>query len=247
VNATPGKLIVTLAVAAAALAGLTAAVGASAAAGKGHTLFRYSGHLVAAPGAGATQVSVSIETGNKRALRSLIGHSQVQNFSVGSNTEFLRWTNGVPQVVSIGDLQAGDWVTVNVRAAARATLDEIDSTPAGIVGDRGPSPSFANQPLFQFNGTFAGASSAGAIDVHVTGGSRIALRALLGHSADQTFAYGDETIFLLWTGKVPTVISAAQLKEGDRIVVKIRAPRGTTLDQLEHMSAARVAEHERLS
>jgi len=102
-------------------------------------------------------------------------------------------------------------------------------------------------PLYQFNGTFSGSSSAGKIDVHVNGGSRLALRALLGHSADQTFSYGDETIFLLWTGKVPTVTSADQLKEGDRIVVKIRAPRHTTLDQLEQMAAARVAEHERPS
>jgi len=243
VNASPRRTIATLAVAAAALAGLTAAVTASAAPAKGHTLFRYSGRVVSDPA--STEISVSVETGNKRALRSLLGHSQTQNFAVGPQTEFLRWTNGIPHVVTVDDVQAGDWVNVNVRAAARADLDEIESTPAGIIGDRGATPEFAHQPLYQFNGTFSGASSAGKIDVHVNGGSRIALRALLGHSADQTFSYGDETIFLLWTGKVPTVTSADQLKEGDRIVVKIRAPRGTSLDQLEQMPAARVAEHER--
>jgi hypothetical protein len=245
VIASPRKLVVTLAVAAAALAGLTAAAGASAAAGKGHTLFRYSGQLVATPGGSATEVSVSVETGNKRALRSLLGHSQVQNFAVDSSTEFLQWSNGVPQVVSVDQLKAGDWVNVNVRSQANASLDDIEATAAGIVGDRGTTPDFANLPLFQFNGTYAGSSSAGTINVHVTGGSRNALRAMIGQSADQTFTIGDGTIYLLWTGKVPTVIDASQLKTGDRVVVKIRASRGTTLDQLEHTTVARVAEHER--
>ena len=41
----------------------------------------------------------------------------------------------------------------------------------------------------------------------------------------ETFSTGDGTIFLLWQGKVPTVIDASKLVVGDRIVVRIRAAR----------------------
>ena len=44
----------------------------------------------------------------------------------------------------------------------------------------------------------------------MTGGNWRALKSLLGvASLDQTFTYGDGTIFLLWQGKVPTVIDAS--------------------------------------
>src|SRR6476646_10144899 len=111
------KIAAFLAVALVALFAMTAVSAASTA--KGHKqLFRYSGRLVAAPASDATSIAVSVETGNKRALHSLLGHSQVQNFSVGAKTEYLQWTKGIPHVVALGDLHANDWVTVNVRAAA---------------------------------------------------------------------------------------------------------------------------------
>ena len=122
---------------------------------KGRTLFRYSGRLVADPASDANSISVSVETGNKRALRSLLGAARTQAFAVGSHTEFLRWSNGVPHVVSIDDLQQGDWVTVNVRAPRGADLAEIEATPAGIVADRGATPSFAKLPLWLFRGTLS--------------------------------------------------------------------------------------------
>ena len=48
---------------------------------------------------------------------------------------------------------------------------------------------------------------------------------MLGQPLDQSFAYDDGTIFLLWQGGVPTVIDPSQLKAGDKITVRIRAPR----------------------
>ena len=65
----------------------------------------------------------------------------------------------------------------------------------------------------------------------VTGGDRRALKLLIGQSGDQTFTVGGETIFLLWQGKVPTVIDASKLVVGDKIVVRIRAAKGSTLAQ----------------
>ena len=70
------------------------------------------------------------------------------------------------------------------------------------------------------------------------------MRLLIGQSADQSFTFGDQTIFLLWQGKVPTVIDAAQLKVGDRIVVRIRADRGSTLAQVEATAAVHIGDRE---
>ena len=79
----------------------------------------------------------------------------------------------------------------------------------------------------------------------VKGGNRLALRKLLGQSSStQTFTYDSNTIFLLWQGKVPTVIGAADLKAGDRITVRIRAPRLSSLSDVENTPARHVGEHE---
>ena len=67
---------------------------------------------------------------------------------------------------------------------------------------------------------------------------------MLGQPVDQSFTYDDGTIFLLWQGGTPTVIGPSQLKAGDRITVRIRAPRNSTLAQVEATPAARVGDHE---
>ena len=78
----------------------------------------------------------------------------------------------------------------------------------------------------------------------VGGGNRRALRLLLGNARQQSFTYGPETIFLRWQGKVPTVISPADLTLGDRITVRIRAPWRSTLAQVESTPAVHIGEHE---
>ena len=78
----------------------------------------------------------------------------------------------------------------------------------------------------------------------LAGGNARAMRLLLGQSSTQSFATDDGTIFLLWQGKVPTVISIGQLKIGDRVVVRIRAPRGSTLTQVESTAAVHVGDRE---
>ncbi len=230
---------------AAALVG-TSAVLAASTQGRQRVLFQFTGRLTEDAGPSATSVSVSVETGNKRALRALIGHSQEQAFAVDAKTEFLSWQNGVPTVVTSDALKKGDWVNVNIRVAKgdAGDLGKIEATPAGLVGDHGPNPSFAKLPLFLFRGKLSAAAADGKLSVEVAGGNRPALRKLLGHSADQQFSYNDATIFILWTGKVPTVISADKLKVGDRIAVRIRAARTSTLDQIEQTPARHVGEHE---
>ena len=232
----------TIGILAAALTTALLAAGAASAHG-GRILYQFRGHLLAAPPANATQISLSVEGGNHAALRAMLGHSVDQTFTVGTGTEFLKWSHGLPTVVQANELAAGDWVNVNVRAPRGADLERILGRPAGIVGDRGPSPFRPDQPLYLFRGRLVSTGS-GSVTVDVRGGNRRALRLLVGQSRQQQFATGDETIFLLWQGKVPTVIAAAELKAGDRVVVRVRAAVRSSLAQVTSTAARRVAEHE---
>jgi hypothetical protein len=70
------------------------------------------------------------------------------------------------------------------------------------------------------------------------------MKLLIGQSADQTFTVGGETIFLLWQGKVPTVIDASKLVVGDKIVVRIRADKGASLGTVLATPANHIGDRE---
>jgi len=164
-------------------------------------------------------------TSKDAALKALIGQSQDQSFAVGGGTEILVWSHGTPHVGSIADLRQGDWIQLNIRAKGGSPLAQVEGTPAASVADHGAGRGTAGRPLFLYVGTVTGGQSGGQLALHVTGGNWRALRSMLGQSLDQTFSYDDGTIFLLWEGRVPTVIDPSQLKAGDRITIRVRAPR----------------------
>jgi hypothetical protein len=223
---------------------LAALLATSAAfAGNGPAKMRYSflGQLTATPANGG--VSITVQGGNKAALRAMLGQPVTQTFAYGANTEFLKWAHGVPTIVQAGDLAAGDYVWVHVRAQRGSSLSEIEQQQAGLVGDHGATLNTPDKPLWLFRGTLTSATST-AVTIHVIGGDRRAMRLLLGQSADQTFTVGGETIFLLWQGKVPTVIDASKLVVGDKIVVRIRADKGSSLAQIEATAANHVGDRE---
>ena len=226
----------------AAVAGASVAAGASAAQG---IRFTFVGHVLSAPNPAAvsSSLSISVEGGSRAALVKMLGAPVNQTFDVNSTTEFLQWSNGIPRVVGRGDLAVGDVVAIHVRAPAKASLAQIEATAAALVGDRGPNPQPPDKPLFLFRGTLNSAGSS-TVSVHVRGGNRRALRLLFGQSADQTFTVDGNTVFLLWQGRVPSVIAPSLLKPGDRITVRVRAARGLSLAQVESTAAAKVAEHE---
>jgi hypothetical protein len=231
------RLLASLAVAALA----TALAAATAAGGGNGKLYQFRGIVL---GAGSTSVQVQVEGGNRAALRALLGQSQAETFTLGARTQVLVWRNGIPRVGTAADVHPGDWVTVNVHAKHAASLAEILAHPAGRIADRAAKPAPPKSPLYLYVGTVAGPQSGGHIALHVTGGNKRALRSLLGQPADQSFAYGADTFFLLWQGRVPSVIDASQLKAGDRITIRIRAPKGSTLAQVEATPANRVGDHE---
>jgi hypothetical protein len=209
--------------------------------GNGNFRFTFQGQLTATPSNGG--VPITVQGGNMAALRAMLGQSVAQTFAYGTTTEFLKWANGVPTVVQAGELAAGDYVTVNVRAPRNANLAAIEQQPAGIVGDHGTSINKPDKPLYLFRGTLTSVGSS-SVMVHVTGGDARALRLLIGNSNDQTFAFGDTTIFLLWQGKVPTVIDASKLVVGDKIVVRIRAAKGASLGDVESTPANHIGDRE---
>jgi hypothetical protein len=212
--------------------------------GRAHGI-RYSflGTLTAAPADG--KVSIDVEGGNRVALRAMLGQPVAQTFAYGDSTEFLKWSQGVPTVVQPGDLAGGEYVWVHVRAPRGSSLADIEASPAALVGDHGTQLYKPSQPLYRFRGTLTSVDTGnGTVALDVRGGNRRAMGLLIGQSANQTFTTDSATIFLLWQGKVPTVISLSQLKVGDRVVVRIRAARGSTLDQVKATPAKHVGDRE---
>jgi hypothetical protein len=225
---------------AAVLATLVAATAAFAGGPNGKTLFRYTGELTAK---GSSSLTVTVENGNRVALRSLLGKSQQQTFATGEKTVFLRWSGGIPTKVGIDALSVGDTVTVNVRADRQASVEEVAATPAASVGDRGKNPGKPTKPLYLFRGTFVSGDS-GKVTIDVKGGNRRALHLMIGQSTTQSFTTGDETVFLFWAHRIPTVVDASSLKPGDRIIIRVRADGGLSLAAVEATPAKRVADRE---
>ena len=226
-----------------ALALLSVGTSATMAASRnGNALFLFNGRLLVDAGSAPT-IAVDVNGGNRLALKKLIGQSDNVNFAVDANTQFLRWTHGVPTVVPESNLLAGDRVTVRVRTDRRSSLAQIATTAARQVADRGPSGRFPRQPLWLFIGTLNAPASGGHVSLHITDGNLRALRGMLGQPLNETFGYDAHTVFVLWQGRVPTVISPGQLRVGDRISVRIRAPRTFSLSQVEQVPANHIGDH----
>jgi hypothetical protein len=203
--------------------------------------YTFVGQLTAAPNNGG--VSINVVGGNRPALRAMLGAPVTQTFAYGASTEFLQWSKGVPAVVQPGQLSAGDYVRVNIRAQRGSSLATLEATDSALVGDHGSQLFKPSLKLYLFRGTIASVTDT-SITVNVTGGNHAAVRLMLGQSSTQTFTTGGSTIFLLWQGKVPTVIASSELKVGDTVVVRDRATKNSTLAQVEAGAARHVGEHE---
>ncbi|HYY63132.1 MAG TPA: hypothetical protein VE688_00860 [Gaiellaceae bacterium] len=230
-----------------ALAAFTVlAAGASstfAAQRSGDLTYVFNGRLLADAGS-STSLYVDVNGGNRPALKKLVGQSDNQYFAVNANTQYLRWAHGVPTVVAESNLVAGDVVSVHVRAARGASLAQIAATAATRVADRGPTPGHAGRPLWLFVGALDAPAANGKVTIHVQSGNWLALRKMLGQPLDETFSYGNRTIFILWRAGVPSVISPSQLRVGDRISIRLRAPRSDSLQQAEQVPAGHIGDHE---
>jgi len=223
-------------------AALVFAAGAGAAPQQARSIqYLFVAQVAATPANG--QLPVTVQYGNRAALRAMLGQSVSQSFAYGSNTEFLKWSHGVPKVVGPADLAAGDYVWIHIRDTAGASLADIEQKPAGLVGDHGGQLAPPSRPLYLFRGTLTG-TGANSVTLDVHGGNHRAMRLMLGQPQSEMFSVDAGTIFLLWQGKVPTVIAFSQLKIGDSVVVRIRAPRHSSLAQVESTAAVHVGDRE---
>jgi hypothetical protein len=222
---------------------LAAGASSTFAARGGEQTYIFNGRLLADAGS-SSSIYVDVNGGNKPAIRKLVGRHDERSFAVGAGTQFLRWSHGVPTVVSEANLVAGDVVSVHVRAAKDASLAEIQATQAVRVADSGPHPGRSAKPLWLLIGSLNAPAANGKVSIHVQSGNWLGLRKMLGQPVDESFSYGQRTIFILWQGGVPTLISPSQLKVGDRISVRIRAPRSYSLQQAEQVPANHVGDHE---
>jgi hypothetical protein len=98
---------------------------------------------------------------------------------------------------------------------------------------------------YQFRGELAATPppNASSLLVDVAGGNQRALRLMIGQPSGQAFAVDANTQYLRWVHGVPTVVQQSNLAEGDQLVVRIRAQRGSTLSQVEASAAKVVADH----
>lgn len=220
------------------------ATGSIAAGKQGNVAYEFRGELAATPPPNSASLLVDVAGGNKRALRLMVGQPAGQAFSVGGNTEYLRWMHGVPTVVQQSNLAEGDQLVIRIRAPRGSNLGQVEATNANIVADHGPNPGRAAKPLWLFKGTLNAPAASGHFSLHVLDGNNRALRAMLGQAQDQAFTYARRTVFIRWTGRVPELISPSQLTVGDRISVRIRARGSSSLGQVEATPANHVGEHE---
>jgi hypothetical protein len=233
------KLRLSLALAAAvAVAATTVASSAGTSAGR---VYEFRGELLSAS---SSSVQLQVEGGTHDALKALIGQSQNQSFTVGSSTEVLVYAHGRPHQGDMADLRQGDEIAVRIRAPRGSSLASIETTPAATIADHTTPARHTAGPLYLYVGTVTGPQPAEHVSLHVTSGNWRALHSMLGQPLDQTFATDDGTIYLLWQGKVPTVIDPSRLQAGDRITVRVHTSRSATLAQVESTPAAHVGDHE---
>lgn len=108
-------------------------------------------------------------------------------------------------------------------------------------GNAGPARESRNGG-FLFRGTLTGTPVNGAIMLSVTGGNRTALKLMIAQPASQTFSYDGATVFVRGQHGSPAQVDPSALEAGDRIAIRIRAARTSTLAQLQSTAAARVAD-----
>src|SRR3954465_13755377 len=91
------------------------------------------------------------------------------------------------------------------------------ATGAAFAGNGSGKVDGPGKMQFSFRGKLTATPANGGVSITVEGGTRAALRAMLGQPVTQTFAYGANTEFLKWADGVPAIVQAGDLATGDYV------------------------------
>jgi hypothetical protein len=133
-------------------------------------------------------------------------------------------------------VRRGSLAAIGLVAAASL----VSAAPASAAStDHGRSQHQARGQMYIFKGTVAAVPAPGttALQVVVTGGNRPALRALVGNvTSPLTFTVDARTSYIGWSastrGNAPVSITAADVKVGDPVHLRIRGYHRATLAEL---------------
>ncbi len=218
-----------------------AAPGIASAAAKS-TVYTLKGHVIAEPPVGANTVFIHVEDGDYAGLKAMLGDDGNATFLVDGKTSIQHWAHRTPSPVTLDQISAGDWVSVQIRAPRGLKIADLQNVPAKSVADYAKHW-VPKLPLFRYAGTVISTTPT-SVTVTVERGNRRALHSLLNRPSQETFTVGARTQYLLWTGWVPTVETLGDIAPGDAVAVNIRAPRRSTLAQLTATPARTIGEHQ---
>ena len=147
---------------------------------------------------------------------------------------------------------------INAKSRKRiATLALVGGAGAALVGgpatadakNRAPGVYDGRQNVeYLFTGTLAAEPGAAptSVSLNVTGGDNQGLRAMIGASGPQTFAVDAATSYVAWTaaerGNAPLVTTPSQMHAGDKVRLRVRAPRQAPLSVIEAAPAKLIAD-----
>jgi len=200
----------------------------------GHLIF--VGNLTAAPGAGATSVTITVSGGDREALRLMLGQPTAQTFAVNGDTKVVNVRHGSG---TLADLAQGDLVWIEIAAPRGTALADVEKQPAKRVLDRGQGQAAKPQVEYAFRGTLV-STGASSLSLNVTSGTVRALRLMIAQPAAQTFAVDSSTRFVRVADRTRSSATLADLKAGDQVDVFVRAAADATLAQVEGVAATRV-------
>lgn len=186
----------------------------------------YTVNGTAVTDATSTGVAIQVTGGSKNALRVLdLGDA----FGVSANAR-TKWVvvNGLtPSQGAPADVDAGDKVSVQIRAPRAASAAALAAAPAIRVTDVTARSHPGGWP-YLYDATVTGVDTgAKTLAVNVYDGNLNGLRSMLGAPVAETFIYADSTVFVKGSPRGPVLITAGALHAGDKIAIRTWAARWT--------------------
>lgn len=166
-------------------------------------------------------IQLTVSGGNALALK-----------SAAKGTTATVATDSATRIVSLGGVASGDNVIVRVQAPRNATAATLAATAAKQVVERAATAPVVTYVVRGTVTSFARDDDGnGSIAVTVTGGNNHA-RSVFGTSGAQTFTLGTTT----------EEVSTGGIAPGERVLVKVRAPKGLTSADAATLTGAAAAQ-----